>query len=336
MLSLGRRTFLGGIAALGLTGAAGEERGQKVGRVERIDPALDRIIDPAATITIIATGLRWAEGPTWVKRDNSLLFGDPGANIVYRWREGGRATPFLSPSGLQTPVPPALREPGLNGIAIDASGALIGADSGTRAIVRVDMKTKARTILADRYQGKRLNSPNDLCIARSGAIYFTDPTYGLREGDTSPLREVAQCGLYRLDPDGQVTLIEGAYRRPNGVALSPDERTLYLALSDEKMPEMRAYMLDDRGAATGQRLFYDMRAQFAAGLPGLPDGIKVMGDGTIFATGPGGVHVLTPDGRAIGLISTGRAIANCCIGMDGRALFLTSKDIVAMLPLRRG
>lgn len=336
MRACGRRTFMGGIAALALTGTADEKPGQKVGRVERIDPALDRIIDPAATMTIIATGLRWAEGPTWVNRDNMLLFGDPGANIVYQWRKGGKATPFLSPSGLQTPVPPALREPGLNGIAIDANGALIGADSGTRAIVRVDMKTRARTILADRFQGKRLNSPNDLCLARSGAIYFTDPTYGLREGDTSPLRELAHCGLYRLDPDGTVSLIDGAYRRPNGVALSPDERTLYLALSDEVMPEVRAYTLDDRGAATAQRLFYDMRAQFAAGLPGLPDGIKVMEDGSIFATGPGGVHVLTSEGQAIGLISTGRAVANCCIGMGGRALFLTSKDIVAMLPLRGG
>lgn len=330
-----RRSLLAGMAALSLSPAMARAAGAPIARVDRIDPALDRIIPPGAQVAILAQGYRWAEGPTWAPSLNCLLFGDPPSNILYRWTRADGASPFLSPSGLQTPVPPAIREPGLNGIAIDRDGDLVGADSGTRAIVRVDLKTKKRTILADRYQGKRFNSPNDLTIAADGAIYFTDPPYGLADGDTSSLREIGFNGLYRLTPDGMVTLIDGRHRRPNGVALSPDGRTLYLALSDETQPEVLAYSLGEDGLPTGHGLFRDMRAGLAAGEPGLPDGIKVAPNGTVFATGPGGVHVCAPDGTLLGMVRTGKAIANCCLGEDGATLFLTSSDCLAAVRLVR-
>lgn len=330
---IARRTVLGGLAGLPLLTAAAEP---PAARIVRLDPALDRIIDPAAPIEILARGFRWAEGPVWVNEGNYLLFGDPPSNIVYRWRAGEGAKPFLSPSGLQGAVPEGVREMGLNGIAINAKGALIGADSGTRAIVRVDLATKKRTILADRFEGKRFNSPNDLCLAPDGAIYFTDPPYGYSEPDTSPLRELDFCGLYRLTPDGKVVLLDRNHRRPNGVAVSHDGRTLYLALSDEKQPEVRAYTLDAKGMPTGQRLFRDMRPQRAEGLPGLPDGIKLSADGHVFATGPGGVHICTADGTLLGIVQTGKAVANCSIGENGRRLFMTSHDMLAAVPLRGG
>ncbi|WP_257557423.1 SMP-30/gluconolactonase/LRE family protein [Sphingobium sp. CFD-2] len=329
-----RRMFLAGLASLPVGARLGAAVAAPIGSIRRLDPELDRIVAPSAAVTVLARGYKWAEGPVWAPRDNCLLFNDPPSNILYRWRPKDGARPFLSPSGLQGPVPPGIREPGLNGLAIDSSGALIAADSGTRAIVRIDLRTRARTILADRFQGKRFNSPNDLCVAPSGMIYFTDPPYGLTDGDMSALRELEHCGLYALGPDGALSLLDGSHRRPNGVAVSPDGRTLYLALSDEQRPEVLAYSLDERGFPTGQRLFHDMRAEQEKGLPGLPDGIKVSRNGHVFATGPGGVHILAPDGRALGLVGTGQSVANCALDAAGRRLFLTSSDMLAVVPVR--
>ncbi|MFZ2996145.1 SMP-30/gluconolactonase/LRE family protein [Sphingobium sp.] len=333
---IGRRTLLASMAAMPVAAVAARATAASsvpVGSISRLSPALDRIIAPDASVKFLAEGFRWAEGPVWVARGDYLLFSDPPANIVYRWQEGKGAQPFLSPSGLQGAMPARVREAGLNGLAIDRNGHLVAADSGTRAIVRIDLRTKARTILADRFQSKRFSSPNDLCIARSGMIYFTDPPYGFADGDASSLREQPQNGLYALTPDGTVTLLDGSHRRPNGVALSPDGRTLYLALSDEKQPEVRAYTLDAKGMPTGQRLFHDMRPQRSEGLPGLPDGIKVAPDGHVFATGPGGVHILTPEGALLGIVGTGKSVANCCFGRNGTSLFLTSSDRLAVVPL---
>ena len=308
-------------------------RQTSIGAVTRLSPALDRVLPRSARISVLATGFKWAEGPAWSERDKCLFFADPPSNTLYRWRQGEGARPFLKPSGLQGAVPTAIREPGLNGLAIDASGMLIAADSGTRAIVHVDPATGQRKVLADRYQGKRFNSPNDLCLAPSGIIYFTDPTYGLAQGDDSPLRELDHCGLYALLPSGEVRLLDGSHRRPNGVALSNDGRTLYLALSDEKEPDVLAYTLDQRGFPAGSHLFYNMQQALNRGLPGLPDGIKTSANGHVFATGPGGVHVLTPEGEALGLISTGKTIANCCLDSFGKRLFLTSSDMIALVPI---
>ncbi len=327
-----RRALLGALAVLPI--ASRIAAAAPVAGVERLDPALDAIIAADARIEILGTGYRWAEGPVWNARDNSLLFSDAPANIAYRWTAKTGVRPFLSPSGLAGPVPPGLREVGSNGLAIDAQGRLVIADSGNRTLSRLDLKTRKRTVLADRFEGKRFNSPNDLVVARSGAIYFTDPTYGLTEGDSSPLRELTFCGLYRRDPDGSIVALARSHRRPNGVALSPDQRTLYLALSDEAQPEVLAYALDARGMPTGVRRFRDMRPQLAAGRPGLPDGIKTDARGHVFATGPGGVHICSVEGRLLGIVGTGKAVANCCIGEGGRTLFLTSSDMIARVRLR--
>jgi len=332
-----RRALLAGLAAMPMLGAAralATEKEAAFEGVRRLDPELDRIVSTDARVDVLGRGYRWAEGPVWLPSEDCLLFGDPGNNIIHRWREGQGISTFLSPSGHPLPVPPSISEPGLNGIALDGRGGLVGANSGSRSIDRIDLATMRRTTLADRFEGKRFNSPNDLCIASSGTIYFTDPTYGLAGGDDSPLRELAWCGLYCLSPDGKVELLDRTHRRPNGVALSPDEKTLYLALSDEKQPEVLAYGLDARGMPTGQRGFRDMRPQYDAGLPGLPDGIKVNPAGDVFATGPGGVHVCSADGRLLGIIGTGKPVANCALGSKGR-LFMTSFDRLAMVTLKQ-
>ena len=333
---IARRAVLAGLAASAVAGRAIADT--IAAGVTRLDPALDAVIDASARVEVLGRGYRWAEGPVWVPDQNALLFADPQNNVVHRWTRADGVRPFLSPSGMQGPIPAGVREAGANGLVLDGRGALVIADSGTRAIVRVDLRTKRRTILADRFEGKRFNSPNDLVLARSGAIYFSDPPYGFEGGDASPLREQAVNGLYRLTPDGKETLVDGELRRPNGVALSRDERTLYVALSDERRPEVLAYTLGADGMPSGRRLFCDMRADHARGLPGLPDGMDVDAEGRVFATGPGGVHVLAADGRRLGLIATGKAVANCCVGEGGRSLFLTSHDMLARVSLkpRRG
>ncbi len=336
-----RRTLLAGLAALPLAGCAARLAGTpdrpRIGGVEMLDPALAAIIDPAARAEVLGTGYGWAEGPAWVPAGNYLLFTDPGNNVMYRYRPGGAVEEFLRPAGLATPVPPEIREAGANGLAIDGAGRLVIADSGTRVISAIDLATMRRTVLADRFEGKRFNSPNDVAIARNGAIYFTDPPYGFTAAEESPLREVQHNGLYLRDPDGALHLLD-RHHRPNGVGLSPNGRTLYLSLSDEQRPEVLAYALGTDGRPSGPpRLFHDMRSHHAAGRPGLPDGMDVAENGTVFASGPGGIHVLTPEGRLLGIIGTGTAIANCAIGQDengGRCLYLTAHTMLARVPLR--
>lgn len=335
---ISRRTILGTFAAAPLAACARttmETAYPPVGAIERLDPRLDAVVEASTPIEVLATGYSWAEGPTWVPSGGYLLFSDPPNNVVHRWTPGVGAAPFLSPSGLVGPIPTGVREAGANGLRIDDRGQLVFADSGTRVIARMDLATREKTVLAATYQGKRFNSPNDLVLSRTGAVYFSDPPYGFSEADASPLREVPVNGLYRIAPNGDVALLDGSHKRPNGVALSPDERTLYLALSDEAQPQVLAYSLDANGRPTGSRLFHDMQSQFAQGRPGLPDGIKVDRAGRVYCTGPGGVHVCTPEGELLGIIATGKAVANCAFGgRDGRMLFLTSHDTLARVRLK--
>jgi len=333
---IGRRGIVAGLGASVLAGRVGATPppAPVAPGVMRLDPGLDRIVAADAQPELLGQGYRWAEGPVWVADGGYLLFNDVPANAMFRWTRARGVEPFLKPSGLQGPVPAGVREAGANGLALDGRGGLIVADSGTRAVVRVDLRTKRRTVLADRFEGRRFNSPNDVAVARDGAIYFTDPPYGLADGDTSPLREQAANGVYRLDRDGRVRLLDGSHKRPNGIGLSPDGRTLYVSLSDEARPEVLAYALDGQGMPTGVRVFRDMRAQFGRGWPGLPDGMDVGADGTVFASGPGGIHVCAPDGRLLGIVATGKAVANACVGEGGRSLFLTSSDALYRVTLK--
>lgn len=328
-LGVDRRTMLVGAAV-----ALAMPRLAKAAAVRRLSPMLDRIIAPDAVCETIATGIQWAEGPLWVPSQHALFFSDPPANLIRRWRHGQEATPYLRPSGAAGTDPKTVREPGSNGLALGADGRLRIADSGTRAITALDLATKARTVLVDRYRGKRFNSPNDLHIARSGAIYFTDPPYGLVDGDQSSLKELDHNGVYRWTPGGEAVLLDGTLTRPNGIALSPDERTLYVSVSDKDVAGVYAYALDAAGHVGARRLLFDARPMLADDAPGITDGMKVAADGTLFCSAPGGMLLMTPEAEPIGLISDGRAIANCCFGENGRTLFMTASDRVLRLPLR--
>ncbi|MBJ7320270.1 MAG: SMP-30/gluconolactonase/LRE family protein [Brevundimonas sp.] len=288
--------------------------------------ALDRLIAPDARLETLASGFTWSEGPVWIADGGYLLFSDVPENRIHRWSERDGVSVFMEPSGYDGPDASVFREPGSNGLIAGPRGSILMADHGARAIARVDLATRAKTLLATRYGDARFSSPNDLVQASNGAIFFTDPPYGLKDMDRSPLKETAYNGVYRLDPDGVVTLLDDSLSFPNGIGLSPDQRTLYVAVSDPERPLLLAYDLSRTGPAMKPRVLMDFSDQVGPSNPGLPDGMAVDRAGHLFATGPGGVHVLTPEGRSLGRIDTGGAAANCTFGEDGRSLFITAGD----------
>jgi gluconolactonase len=291
--------------------------------VARLDAAIDALVPRDARLESIADGFDWSEGPVWRKSGGYLLFSDVPTNTIHRWREGEGLSVFMRPAGHTGPTPPG-RELGSNGLTFDASDRLVMADHGNRRIARIDESNFTKTTLADRYEGKRLNSPNDLVYSSRGDLYFTDPPYGLEGQHDDPAKELAFSGVYRLSASGELTLLERDLRFPNGIALSPDERTLYVANSDAERAIWMAYDIAGDGSVANGRVLFDATPLVRAGKKGLPDGLAVDAGGNLFATGPGGVLVLTPDGRHLGTIETGTAAANCAFGGDGSTLYITA------------
>jgi gluconolactonase len=302
-----------------------------IGEIRSESSAFDALVAPGTKIEKLAEGFTWTEGPVWIEEDDYLLFSDVPANKMYRWSEADGLSVFVDPSGYDGPEPSGFREPGSNGLIRGPGNSILIADHGNRAVAQVDLASRKKTFLATHFEGKRFNSPNDLVRASSEAIYFTDPPYGLEGLNQSPLKELTHNGVYRIDPDGEVTLIDESITFPNGILLSLDKRRLYVATSDPDLPVWYALELDSSGAVAAKRIFAESSGEAAAGLPGLPDGMAIDVSGNLFATGPGGIHVFSPHGERLGRIETGTAIANCAFGEDGRTLFLASHMIIARL-----
>lgn len=302
------------------------------GQIRALTPAFDSLIARDATIELLAEGFTWTEGPVWIADGLYLLFSDVPENRIYRWSREDGVSVFLDPSGYDGPDPSPFREPGANGLIPGPGNSILLADHGNRAIARLDLATRQKTFLATHYRGRRFNSPNDLARARDGTIYFTDPPYGLAGLDASPLKELPFNGVYKLDPDGGVALLDDGISFPNGIILSPDEQTLYVACSDPGRAIWMAYALDSDGDVAARRLFADVTASVdAVRRPGLPDGMTIDAAGNLFATAPGGVAVFAPDGTMIGQIGVGTAIANCTFGEDGSTLFIAAHHSLARI-----
>lgn len=298
-----------------------------VGRVERLDPAFEKLVAADAKLEKLADGFTWSEGPVWYA--GAVVFSDVPKNVAYRWKEGATtAEVFLKPSGLLTPTP-GFREEGSNGLALDGQGRLLLAQHGERRIARHE--NGKFTSLADRFEGKRFNSPNDLAVRRSGEIYFTDPPYGLEKTTESPLKELPFSGVYRLAKDGEVTLLTKSLNFPNGIAFSPDEKVLYIAVSDGKAPRIMAYDVHADGGIAGERVFFDALPLKNAGGKGSCDGLKVDRAGNLWATGPGGVLVISSAGKHLGTLATGVPTANCGWGDDGSTLYITANNMLLRL-----
>jgi gluconolactonase len=295
-----------------------------IGKIERLDPAIDQLLAPHATIEKLARGFDWSEGPVWVKRGGYLLFSDVPNNIVYKWVPYVGTTEFLFPSGY-TGEKKRGGEPGSNGLTLDKQGRLVLAQHGDRQIGRLEKDGKIKT-LAQFYKGRRFNSPNDLVYHSNGDLFFTDPPYGLEKNNADPAKELNFNGVFRLTPKGEVHLLVADLTFPNGIALSPDEGTLYVAISDPQQPVIMAYALSGDGKLWNGRVFFDA-SSLTKGRKGLPDGLKVDKQGNLWATGPGGVLVISPEGKHLGTINTGEATANCAFGgADGSVLYITADE----------
>lgn len=309
---------------------------EPIGQIERFDAALDAIVAPDAQVEKLAAGFTWAEGPAWIRAGGYLLFTDVPANTLYRWSPATGLSIFLKPSGYEGPQLSGLREPGANGLVVADDRSILLADSGNRAIARLALDSRRKTMLATHFAGRRFNSPNDLVRRSDGTIFFTDPPYGLTGLNASPDKELDFNGVYRLSPDGTVSAIDRSLSYPNGIVLSTDERVLFVSNSDPQRPVWIAYDLNAAGEPTGRRIFADASDLLGPTAPGLPDGMAMSPDGHLFATAPGGVVVFASDGRRLGRIRTGAAVANCAFGDDGRTLYMTSDHMLARVRLRSG
>jgi gluconolactonase len=292
-----------------------------LGKIIRSDPRLDKLIAPDAKLEVLASGFDWSEGPVWDRKNGRLLFSDIPRNSVMEWSLKSGLKLFLKPSGY-TGAADYGREPGSNGLAINGEGRLISCEHGDRRVSIMTQDGGKRT-LVDNYEGRRLNSPNDVAIKSNGDLYFTDPPYGLPRNIDDPRRELDFCGVYRLGRDGKLTLLTRELSRPNGIAFSPDEKTLYVANSDPKRAIWMAYPVNADGTIGQGRVFKDVSSMVGKH-KGLPDGLKVDNAGNLWATGPGGVHIYAPDGTLLGRIETGEATANCAWGDDGSTLYVTA------------
>jgi gluconolactonase len=297
-----------------------------VGKIERFDPALDKLVSPDAKMEVIGEGYAWCEGPVWIRDGGFLLFSDIPNNAIIRWDAKSGSQHYLKPAGY-TAKPGRGGESGSNGLTLDRQGRLVLCQHGDRRVARLDsswdMPKPNYVTLADRYEGKRLNSPNDAVVDSHGATYFTDPPYGLEKGMEDPKKELDFQGVYRIAPEGKLTLVTKEMERPNGIALSPDEKTLYVANSHDVRPIIMAFPVNADGTLGKGREFYNAKTHGASG-PGACDGLTSDKAGNVFATVPGGVAIFTPAGKQLGLLNTGDRTANCEFGEDGSTLFITA------------
>lgn len=302
-----------------------------LGTIERFDPKLDELLASDAKLEILDDGFTWTEGPVWVgdAKTGHLLFSDIPRNSIFKWTEARGIELFMHPSGY-TGVTYYGLEPGCNGLLLDKEGNLVMCEHGDRRVSVLTPKGGKRT-LVDNYQGKRLNSPNDGVLKSNGDIYFTDPPYGLPAREKDPRRELDHFGVYRISKkDGSLTLLTTELQRPNGIGFSPDEKTLYVAQSDPANAIWMSFPVKDDGTLGGGKLFYNATSEVGK-QPGLPDGLSVDQKGNLWASGPGGIYIFSPDAKLLGRINTGERTSNCGFGEDGSTLFVTADTYICRI-----
>ncbi len=300
--------------------------------LESLGPRFDALLPPGTKIEKIAEDLEWSEGPVWDAKAKTLLFSDIPRNVVMSWHAEKGVTRFLERSGYTGAAPFTGREPGSNGLTFDPQGRLTLCQHGDRRVSRREADG-TMTPLAVGFEGRKFNSPNDLVYDDQGALYFTDPPYGLPKTFEDPAKELDFQGVYRVAKDGRITLLTRELERPNGLAFSPDYKTLYVAQSKVEAPIWMAYPVEADGSLGKGRVFADSSKLYKKG-DGVPDGLKTDVHGNVWATGPGGVLVYTSDGTLLGRILTGVPTANVAWGEDGSTLFVTANHRVLRLQTR--
>lgn len=308
---------------------------KSIALVDRYSESLDDIISTEARLDTIATGMEWSEGPVWVASENMLLFSDVPKNTIYKWTQEAGISSYLIPSGYTDSIPRA-GESGSNGLTINKAGELVLSQHGDRriAVMKSDLKEPKPSFvsIADNYKGKKLNSPNDVVQDSNGNYYFTDPPYGLANQERDSTKETMFQGVYKVTTDGNIYLLIDSLSRPNGIALSPDEKTLFVANSDPEKARWYTYELGDNAVKNG-KIFYDA-TPLAKDLPGLPDGMKINKQGIVFATGPGGVFIFNPNAELLGKIRFDGPTSNCAFADNDKTLFVTADMNVVKITLK--
>ena len=310
------------------------EESQTIGSIDRIDPALASIIEGDAAIEVLSQGYEWSEGPLWIDSENMLVFSDVPTNTVYKWTEADSIRIYLKPSGYTGDSDSNSDEEGSNGLALSPDGKLVLCQHGDRRLAIMDAPLTSPqakfTSVADNYQGKKFNSPNDVAVRKNGDYFFTDPPYGMPKNAT---QEIPFQGVYKVS-DGTVTLLVDSITRPNGIAFTPDEKRLLVANSDPKKAIWYSFDVTGNDELTNARIFYDA-TDAAAEEQGLPDGLKIDKQGNVFATGPGGVWIFDAAGKLLGKIKIPAATANCALSSDEKTLYITADSYLLRLTMRK-
>jgi gluconolactonase len=310
------------------------------GSIEILSPKALEYIDTSEDITIHGNGYKWTEGPLWIDDESGgyLLFSDIPNNTIIKYQPNVGTSLYIDKSGA-TQLYKGDYSQGSNGLLLNTQNQLVLLQQGDRRLAIMDAplsspKNKFKT-LASHFNDKRLNSPNDAVLHSDGSLYFTDPPYGLKDNMKDSRKELDFQGVYKLSSSGELTLLDDSVNYPNGIGLSKDEKTLYVAVSDEEHPLWLAYDLQNDGTATNKRIFYDAKAFIGVkGEQGMPDGMALHSSGNIFATGPGGVWLFTPEGEVLAKIRTGKLTANCTLSSDEKYLYMTAHDTVMSLKLK--
>lgn len=307
-----------------------------VGEIEVVDDRINSIVPSGARPELIADGFDWSEGPLWLKEQKLLIWSDVPTNRIYQW-DGDTVSVYLEPSGY-TGSKPRGGEMGSNGLLLDADNRLVLCQHGDRSLARMDASlsspTASFTTLADNFEGMKFNSPNDAAFGTNGNLYFTDPPYGLEQQMIDSLKETEFQGVYRISPEGEVFLMTKNLTRPNGIAFSKDYKKCYVSNSDPERAVWMVYDVDQDGNLTNESVFFDATS-IVKDNNGLPDGMKVNEKGILFATGPGGVFVFTPQGEHLGTIKSGAPISNCAFNDDESVLFMTSDAMILKIELAK-
>lgn len=308
-----------------------------IGTLERLDPALDKIVSPDARAEIIAEGFSWSEGPVWVEAQQMLLFSDVPKNIIYKWTKAKGKEVYLTPSGYTGSVPRG-GEMGSNGLTLDKEGRLILCQHGDRQVGRMesplDQPTPKFTAMATQYKGKKFSSPNDVVVNSKGEIFFTDPPYGLpSQSDNDPAKELPWNGVYKVKKNGEVVLLTDTLTRPNGLAFLPGEKQLIVANSDPAKPYWYIFDVKEDVLANG-RIFFNAADHDQKG-KGLPDGFKIDSQGNVFATGPGGLYIFSKKGKLLGRLILTEPTSNCALSPDEKTVYITNNMQVLRFKIRK-
>ena len=306
-------------------------------KVEILDDEALQVIDKDTEIEVMARGFTWVEGPLWIESEQFFIFSDIPNNKIYKLQSNGDTSTYLLPSGMDinstTPNPV-----GSNGLVLSNDNELVLMQHGDRRVAKMDALVSSPrpkySVLADKYQDKRLNSPNDGAYDKLGNLYFTDPPYGLKELDKDPNKELPHQGVYCLKTNGDLILLD-TLTKPNGLALNADNTKMYVAVSDFTHAVWYEYDLTSPGKVANKKIFYDVtHLAGQKGQQGMPDGLKVNDEGYIFATGAGGLWIFNPKGKPLARVYTGQLTSNCALTADHKRLYMTADDFILSIKLK--